>query len=233
MADNPLEQLYASIAPYLPSSFANPIHQLITLPKTLLDNPAQLIPLLVSLVTIYAAVVSAWNTARMALRALWFTMKWGAIIAAVTTSFSSYKNWGNPDATNDSLETVGRIGKTALGLGKQGANWWVNSGDSQRSASGRPRRWAATSGDDGWKDSGEQDDDMSDPIKAFQETVLTFLRDAPAPSSQDKKKRKLKKKTKGKAKPAEKGGGLSGWATTYALQRAKGMWDDLVEGNGT
>ncbi|KAI5480646.1 hypothetical protein MNV49_007573 [Pseudohyphozyma bogoriensis] len=248
--DGALEHLWQLVAPYLPASIAGPLHQLLTLPATIFENPSQLVPILISLLTLYAAIVSLLNSARLAFRMAWFTIKWGAIAAAVGAAVSGYNGWGAGDNNGgawEGLATAGRMGKSALRLGKQGVEWWASSGaraasssssgqrrSSKKSASGRPRTWAKANDDGGWDDPSEVDDaDANDAVKWVQDSVLTFLNRATTPDEKKGKKppsSRARAKAEKKAKQAEDDGdALSDWAMRYAAGSAKKWWDGLSE----
>ncbi|ORY83507.1 hypothetical protein BCR35DRAFT_303357 [Leucosporidium creatinivorum] len=234
-SNNPLEQVYQLLLPYLPHSIASPLHQLLAVPSNILENPSQLVPLAISFLALYAAVISFYNTARSALRFGWFLTKWGAILSALAVAWSGWNNAGTEEGATKGLRTAGNIGKQAFGLGAQGINWWMG-GDNKRtagrasrsrSASGRKRTWAKATDDGGWDDPDEVDlgAGANDVMKSVQDAVLTFL-SSPGEAAKDSGKKDKSKAKKSTKKAQQEGVDLGSMATDYAMGRAKKVWQD-------
>lgn len=261
--------LFALLSPYLPPSLLSPLAHLLSLPSTLLADPSQLVPLLISLVTLYAAVMSLWSTTRLAFRAVWFTLKWGAIAAALAATFSSWNGGGGEGGGwVEGFKGAGRVGRAAWGVGRTGVEWWANSqnlggkeeeeaggrgkgaqgraprkttgggaGRGRKSASGSKRTWARASDDGGWDDPDEGDEREQDPIKALQETLMTFLAPAPPPPPPSQAKKGRKPATKGKKvtveRPEERPAtDLASLMRNYAWARVSKVWEDLSDAGG-
>lgn len=229
-SNNPLEQVYQLLLPYIPHSIASPLHQLLAAPSNIFQNPSQLLPLAISFLALYAAVISFYNTARSALRFGWFLTKWGAILSALAVAWSGWTNAGTEEGATKGLRTAGNIGKQAFGLGTQGLNWWMGGDNSRtagrtRSASGRKRTWATATDDGGWDDPEEVDlgAGANDVMKSVQDAVLTFLSSPGTKDSGKKGKSKAKKTSK---KAQQEGVDLGSMATEFAKGRARKAWSD-------
>lgn len=237
-SSNPLEQIYQLVAPYLPSSIASPLHQLLAFPSSALSNPTQLISLAVSLLALYAAILSLWSTARSALRLGWFFTKWGAILSGLRVAWSGYQGVGTEQGSTQGLRTLANVGGKAFAIGSQGVQWWMggnnaaNGAKGKRSASGRPRTWARTNDDGGWDDPAEVDDGVAgqggDVLKSVQDAVLTFLANPGDPNGGKSGKGSKKKPTKKQQQQQAGAPDLGSMATDFALNKAKKAWNEFT-----
>ena len=203
---------------YLPRSIVDP---LLSLAKLDLSS-GSIVPLLISLATLYFAIISVYSTFRYSLRLAFFFLKYGVILSALVAIWAGYT--GTPIPYNSSLEA----GKTAFNLGKRGVQYWAGNAASSSnrgsySASGRKKSWSSIN-DEGGYDGPNNLVSNREAFQGIQEAVLGYL-------GQDKKEapRKLQKKGRkdqGK-KGATAGGGLSDMALNFAWGKARKMWDDL------
>lgn len=215
--------LLSLLDPYLPTTLLAPLHQVVSS----LSSPTSLLPLLLSLLTLYAALSSLYHTTRLALRLAWFFAKWGALLAAVGATFSSWSNWGK--------EEKGLAG-TAWSVGKRGVEWWGDQPVKRRkhrSASGRRRTWATANDDGEW----DEPDEGKVAMEYVKERVLTFLGAGEGDQLGTKKAPGLRGKGKTlkkgeKVDKEKKGVDLGSMAMNFALGRARKVWDELAEGLG-
>ncbi|KAM0751419.1 hypothetical protein T439DRAFT_325560 [Meredithblackwellia eburnea MCA 4105] len=245
----PIDLYYAYVDPYLPSSITVPLSKILALSQSYLTDPTQLIPLLISLLTLYAAVMSIWSTTRMVIRTVWFLVRWGAVLVAVGAVYQGFGRDGTGNGGwRESVDTVGKVGRTAWGLGKQGVDWWAQSssssptsrngrgrgagkGKTPKSASGARRTWSQPTQDGGWDDPEEIDladttNVVQDVLRKLSDGVLTFLAPDTTSTTTSTSKRGVKK---GKKKQEGEKDDLGGLAYRYLVGRARRAWDDLNE----
>lgn len=200
----------------LPYSIARPLSQL----GSLSLSSSSVVPLLVSAVTLYFAVLSLVSTFRYTFRLALFFLKWGAIGLVLTSVWASFT--GNPLPVSSAQGLA--VGRTAWSLGSRGVRTWIGSTNERRTA---------PSGRRGVRDWDEQEDRSEvESIESLQRRLFSFLG---ASGSSPKKARKLKKSTRPSQKrqqqAATSDGGLSELAVELALGKARRMWDDLVNGS--
>ncbi|GAA5993916.1 hypothetical protein JCM11641_006956 [Rhodosporidiobolus odoratus] len=234
----PLLPLVDLVAPYLPTSLADPLYTVATADlANLAQNPTQIVPLLVSLFAAYWAFLSFLSSARFAFRTSISLLKWGAIASVFGAAYMGYNSAGTQKGVtgglNDAANLAGTVGKGVYSLGRKGAGYYLGSmgaskGSSKRSASGRPRSWSKPTSEGGWDDphagrDTEAEEFVGGILKKAQQGVFEYL----APP-QEKVKRSAKK-----SQPSfgGGGGGLSGFAWDLAMGKAKQAWDDFSEGS--
>ena len=204
---------------YLPRSIVDP---LLSLARLDVDS-SSIIPLCVSLATLYFAILSLYSTARYSLRLAFFFVKYGVILSALVAIWAAYT--GNPLP----YKSV-QVGKTAFSLGKRGVQYWAGANTAPRdrgsySASGKKKNWASINDDGTYNDPNDLVSNQ-EAFQGIQDAVLSYL-------GQEKKEkpRKLKKGKKEQAKKGAATGGLNGMAMDYAWGKARKIWDDLNDGN--
>ncbi|GAA5900003.1 hypothetical protein JCM5296_001937 [Sporobolomyces johnsonii] len=250
MPDNPLLILLDTLSPVLPSSLLNPLYSLASLDlATLLHNPSQLLPLLVSLLTLYLALTSLLATLRSSLRLALALLKWGTIATALGAAYLGYHGAGTDGGigggVRDAVGYAERVGRGAYSLGRTGAGWYFSgsgSGDAAarnrereraRSASGRKRTWSRPTKEGGWDDpaaaerEGGVDEFVQDAMSKAKGAVYELFL---GPTLGDEGAKKGKRGKKLEKEQQAGGGGLGGLAWQYAMRRAKGIWDEAVQG---
>lgn len=173
----------------LPNSISIPSESIIRNLESLstinsLPTLTQLIPLLLSILALYATIISIINTTKFALKLAWFTIKWGSLIAILTSGVIGFKNLTSSNTSSsknsNSLNTLG-VGDM-INMGKKGIDWWSGEGKgstrgSRRSASGSKRTWSRVNSEGEWDDPLNElkENGVEDVIKKVQDVVLTFL----------------------------------------------------------
>ncbi|GAA5952531.1 hypothetical protein JCM21900_003408 [Sporobolomyces salmonicolor] len=239
MPDNPLLVLLDSISPVLPSSVLNPLYSLASLDlASLYHNPSQLLPLVVSLVTCYLALTSLLSTLRSSIHLAFALLKWGAIGTALSAVYLGYHGAGTDEGVRggvrDAVGYAERVGRGAYSLGRTGAGWYFSGDRSRagRSASGRKRTWSKPTGDGAWDDPAERDlgaeEFVQSAVRKAKGAVYELLN--PLSGAREETKASQGKRGKKQEKEQQAGGGLGGLAWQYAMRRAKGVWDEAVQG---
>ena len=237
----PLSSALLSVSAALPSSLSLP------------SSVSSLLPILLSLTTLYFTLLSLYSTTRFALRLAWWSLKWGTLAAAVATAYSGWSS-GGANGTGgwaEGARNLATAGSGVYGVGRRGVEWWAQNGgwganddapgtgrgparrtgkgrrgtSGSRSASGAPRTWAAASDDGGWDTPGDEAD--PDPIKYIQKSLLTFLNSPPPPAATPEKKLRKGKKSAETPAPAIDFGAM---AMDFAMGKARKAWDDLSQG---
>lgn len=125
-------------------------------------DPNSLVPLAISLVTLYLTLLSFWYTARMGMRMAWFAVKWGAVLAVVWLILGG-------DLAGLSL---GGKGSASLNgpdpIGRRGGQWWADWNQQRRGYSGSS--YAYPAGDRPPSD---------DPLAALGDRFLSFFSNGP------------------------------------------------------
>lgn len=137
------------LAPYLPPPYLAAVSaglsglERLVLPSlravqytfTTLD-PDSILPLVISLVTLYLTLLSFWYTARVGIRIAWFVVKWGAIAAVVWLLVGGH---------------LGSLNLTAQGsasvhgpspIGQRGGQWWAEWSRHKQGASASTYRYS-------------------------------------------------------------------------------------------
>lgn len=130
--DSPLLSLIDVISPYLPARLTDPLYSLAALDvASLASNPAQLLPLALSLLAGYTAILSFLSTARFAFRTALSLAKWGSIAAILSTIYLGYNGAGSERGVSGGVQDAAGyatgVGKTLYSLGRHGANYWFAS----------------------------------------------------------------------------------------------------------
>lgn len=214
---------------HLPYSFSQPIKSFLLQAQSTSPTASQVVPLLLSLVALYYTLLSAYNTARFALRSVWFMMKWGTILVALGGGVAGLSKWNKGGSDGGSSLGVGDM----IGLGKRGLDWWGADrrsafGDSRRSASGAHRTWSRSNEDGEWDDPSESTLGaalgMEDITSKIGEVVMTFLSNSNSVDTREESTRKSRsRKQKGKT---EQSGSIdvAGLVMRYGASQARKAW---------
>jgi hypothetical protein len=124
---NPLSSLLSTIFTYSPD--------IQNLSLSSLLNPTTLFPILITLVTIYATLVSIYHTTRLAVRVIWFVVKWGMVLLVLGSILKGGEKVGETLGWRNA--NVGRGAgaggiESSLGMLVQkfvGADWTKSLGD--------------------------------------------------------------------------------------------------------
>ncbi|GAA5860184.1 hypothetical protein JCM1840_002807 [Sporobolomyces johnsonii] len=249
MPDNPLLILLDTLSPVLPSSLLDPLYSLASLDlPSLLHNPSQLLPLLVSLLTLYLALTSLLATLRSSLRLAIALLKWGTIATALGAAYLGYHGAGTDGGVGggvrDAVGYAERVGRGVYSLGRTGAGWYFSGSGAgsrareRRSASGRKRTWSRPTREGGWDDplaasaaererEGGVDEFVQDAVRKAKGAVYELFL---GPTLGDEGVKKGKRGKKQEKEQQAGGGGVGGLAWQYAMRRAKGVWDEAVQG---
>lgn len=137
--NSPLLGLIDLVSPYLPARLTDPLYSLASLDlASLSSNPAQLLPLALSLLAGYTAILSFLSTARFAFRTALSLIKWGSVAALISALYLGYNGAGTERGVSGGVQVAAGyatgIGKTMYSLGQHGAKYWFgNSGGSSSS----------------------------------------------------------------------------------------------------
>ncbi|GAA5977415.1 hypothetical protein JCM10908_004972 [Rhodotorula pacifica] len=146
--NNPLLNVIDLVSPYLPARLTDPLYSLASLDlASLASNPAQLLPLALSLLAGYTAILSFLSTARFAFRTALSLAKWGSIAAVISAVYLGYTGAGTERGVSGGVQDAAGyatgVGKTLYSLGRHGANYWFAS--SANNAAGAGSSWFSSS----------------------------------------------------------------------------------------
>lgn len=185
------------------------------------DLSYQILSAFVSLLALYAALMSIYNTTRYTLRLIWFFTKYGTASIALLSIY----NYASPNPIAPGLiSTVhGFASKQSVSrayrMGKRGVEYWATTANSlssfnkksnsRRSASGLRRTWATASEGGGYdgldNDSAGDQNGVEDILNFLKENVVTFMSSSDRESSTGKASSKKGKKVTKKAATSKKG----------------------------
>ncbi|BGP41704.1 hypothetical protein JCM10450v2_005767 [Rhodotorula kratochvilovae] len=240
MSFNPLLPVLDVAARYLPSSLSTPLYTLASFDlASLRDHPSQLLPLFLSLLAAYTALLSTLSTLRFALRTSVFLAKWGALGALGGAAYMAYQGAGTDrgaaGGVQDAAKYATLVGRGVYSLGRKGAGYYFGGGApapaaarAKRSSSGG-RKTAAPVGGKGWDDG--RDTSAEEFVSSALGGVLEFLNPG-AGSAQEKVKRTAKRAAAAglAGNGGGGGGGIGGFAWDLAMGRAQKAWDEVVGG---
>ncbi|KAK4051042.1 hypothetical protein OIV83_003171 [Microbotryomycetes sp. JL201] len=217
-----VEHLVDFVEPYMPSAMSNALYAVVDkLPddvNSMLDNPTQLLSLVVSMFAVYAAFLSMYNTTRAAFRLAWLFIKLGVVASVVISCWSGYNGIGTEEGVTRGVKQVSDAVNRVYGIGKTGLGWWMGSGagsgsnkassrrkrrssrqtrNSKKSASGARRTWSTPDDEGVWADPPEVDlgrngqtQGTEDVMNTVKNAVLTFLTSSSSSSSDDQQSSK-------------------------------------------
>lgn len=130
--NSPLLGLIDLVSPYLPARLTDPLYSLASLDlASLSSNPAQLLPLALSLLAGYTAILSFLSTARFAFRTALSLIKWGSVAALLSALWLGYNGAGTERGVSGGVQDAAGyatgIGKTMYSLGQHGAKYWYGA----------------------------------------------------------------------------------------------------------
>ena len=145
--NSPLLGLIDLVSPYLPSRLTDPLYSLASLDlASLSSNPAQLLPLALSLLAGYTAILSFLSTARFAFRTALSLIKWGSVAALLSALWLGYNGAGTDRGVSGGVQDAAGyatgIGKTMYSLGQHGAKYWFGANSN---TGGGPSWWSPSS----------------------------------------------------------------------------------------
>ena len=145
--NSPLLGLIDLVSPYLPSRLTDPLYSLASLDlASLSSNPAQLLPLALSLLAGYTAILSFLSTARVAFRTALSLIKWGSVAALLSALWLGYNGAGTERGVSGGVQDAAGyatgIGKTMYSLGQHGAKYWFGANSN---TGGGPSWWSPSS----------------------------------------------------------------------------------------
>ncbi|GAA6048326.1 hypothetical protein JCM3770_000950 [Rhodotorula araucariae] len=246
MSFNPLLPVLDVAARYLPTSLSTPMYTLASFDlASLRDHPSQLVPLVLSVLAAYTALLSTLSTVRFAVRTSVFVAKWGALGALGAAAYMAYHGAGTDrgaaGGVQDAAQYAQLVARGVYSLGRRGAAYYFGAGApaparANRASAGSARgKTAAPVGGKGWDDDDGGDDATAEEfVSRALAGVLEFLSPG-AGSAQEKVKRTAKRAAAaglaGTGAGANGGaGGLGGFAWDLAMGRAQKVWDEVVGG---
>ncbi|GAA5864060.1 hypothetical protein JCM3774_006367 [Rhodotorula dairenensis] len=148
--NSPLLSLIDLVSPYLPARLTDPLYSLASLDlASLTSNPAQLLPLALSLLAGYTAILSFLSTARFAFRTALSLAKWGSIAAILSALYLGYNGAGSERGVSGGVQDAAGyatgVGKTLYSLGRHGANYWFASSAANHNNNGGGSWWSPSS----------------------------------------------------------------------------------------
>ena len=259
--NSPLLGLIDLVSPYLPARLTDPLYSLASLDlASLSSNPAQLLPLALSLLAGYTAILSFLSTARFAFRTALSLVKWGSVAALLSALWLGYNGAGTERGVSGGVQDAAGyatgVGKTMYSLGQHGAkywfgantgggsSWWSPSSGSSTTARNRQareqrRRHRSNSASRASSSSAAADDPAAgaqaaqDFVGQAFNSVLEYLNPPTTGANVDNRgKTRSSTRTK-KAQPQAAADGLSGLAWNVAMGRVKKAWEEMTGGEAT